>query len=67
MKGFEFGVWNRLGQPFCWVFGRAHWAVSLYGANVFVDQVMGALPALARGVHVCAALDLNPHRLRHRR
>ncbi len=28
-------------QPFCWVFGRAHWAVSLFGANVFVDQVMG--------------------------
>ncbi len=27
--------------PFCWVFGRAHWAVSLFGANVFVDQVMG--------------------------
>jgi phenylacetate-CoA ligase len=30
-------------QPFCWVFGRAHWAVSLFGANVFVDQVMGEL------------------------
>jgi phenylacetate-CoA ligase len=29
--------------PFAWVFGREHWAVSLYGANVFVDQVMVAL------------------------
>jgi len=29
--------------PFVWVFGREHWAVSLYGANVFVDQVMVAL------------------------
>eukprot|EP00293_Proteomonas_sulcata_P003891 CAMPEP_0184322920 /NCGR_PEP_ID=MMETSP1049-20130417/127399_1 /TAXON_ID=77928 /ORGANISM="Proteomonas sulcata, Strain CCMP704" /LENGTH=273 /DNA_ID=CAMNT_0026644239 /DNA_START=52 /DNA_END=870 /DNA_ORIENTATION=+ len=27
-------------MPFAWVFGRAHWCVSLYGANVFVDQVM---------------------------
>ena len=31
------------GMPFCWVFGRAHWAVSLFGANVFVDQVMVGL------------------------
>ena len=28
--------------PFCWVFGREHWAISLYGANVFVDQIMPA-------------------------
>jgi phenylacetate-CoA ligase len=26
-----------------WVFGRSFWAVSLYGANVYVEQVMPAL------------------------
>ncbi len=29
--------------PFVWVFGRSFWAVSLYGANVYVEQVMPAL------------------------
>ncbi|KAI8472674.1 MAG: hypothetical protein J3K34DRAFT_519546 [Monoraphidium minutum] len=28
--------------PFVWVFGRSFWAVSLYGANVYVEQVMPA-------------------------
>ena len=27
--------------PFVWVFGRAHWTVSLYGANVFVENGEG--------------------------
>lgn len=30
-------------QPFVYVFGRSFWAVSLYGANVYVEQVMPAL------------------------
>lgn len=29
--------------PFAWVFGRSFWAVSLYGANVYVENVMSAL------------------------
>lgn len=31
--------------PFVWVFGRTFWCVSLYGANVFVENVMGAVAA----------------------
>jgi phenylacetate-CoA ligase len=30
-------------QPFVWVFGRSFWAVSLYGCNVYVEQIMPAL------------------------
>ena len=30
-------------SPFVFVFGRAFWSVSLYGANVWVDQVMVGL------------------------
>eukprot|EP00271_Cylindrocystis_brebissonii_P018074 TRINITY_DN4972_c0_g1_i2.p1 TRINITY_DN4972_c0_g1~~TRINITY_DN4972_c0_g1_i2.p1 ORF type:complete len:214 (+),score=51.00 TRINITY_DN4972_c0_g1_i2:617-1258(+) len=26
--------------PFVWVFGRKHWTVSLFGANVYVENVM---------------------------
>ncbi|KAI9031257.1 putative phenylacetate-CoA ligase [Hyaloraphidium curvatum] len=39
-------------MPFVWCFGRAFWAVSLYGANVFVDQVMPGLenPEIAHRV-----------------
>lgn len=34
-----------LKMPFVWVFGRRFWTVSLYGANVFVENVMWvALP-----------------------
>lgn len=29
--------------PFVWVFGRKFWTVSLYGANVFVENVMAGL------------------------
>ena len=29
--------------PFVWVFGRAHWTVSLYGANVFVENGEGVV------------------------
>ncbi|KAJ3012909.1 UNVERIFIED_CONTAM: hypothetical protein HDU68_000968 [Siphonaria sp. JEL0065] len=29
--------------PFVWVFGRAFWTVSLYGANVYVENVMVGL------------------------
>ena len=29
--------------PFLWIFGRKFWTVSLYGANVFVENVMGGL------------------------
>lgn len=29
--------------PFVWVFGRAFWCVSLFGANVFVENIMGAV------------------------
>ncbi|KAJ3230328.1 hypothetical protein HDU81_004599 [Chytriomyces hyalinus] len=29
--------------PFVWVFGRAFWTVSLYGANVYVENVMAGL------------------------
>ncbi|RUS30283.1 putative phenylacetate-CoA ligase [Jimgerdemannia flammicorona] len=34
--------------PFAYLFGRAHWTVSLYGANVYVENVMVGLeqPAL---------------------
>ncbi|GBF88388.1 hypothetical protein Rsub_01100 [Raphidocelis subcapitata] len=30
-------------QPFVFLFGRSFWAVSLFGANVYVDQVQPAL------------------------
>ena len=36
-------------QPFVFVFGRAFWTVSLYGANVYVDHVMVGLEA----DHIC--------------
>ncbi|KAJ3216154.1 hypothetical protein HDU67_009881 [Dinochytrium kinnereticum] len=46
----EFSPFNNLSQtrgarklPFVYVFGRAFWTVSLYGANVYVDQVMVGL------------------------
>lgn len=29
--------------PFVWVFGRVFWCVSLFGANVFVENIMGAM------------------------
>ncbi|GAB4813369.1 hypothetical protein N2152v2_000415 [Parachlorella kessleri] len=29
--------------PFAWVFGRSFWAVSLYGANVYVENIMSGL------------------------
>ncbi|KAI8813961.1 hypothetical protein BJ742DRAFT_788013 [Cladochytrium replicatum] len=29
--------------PFVWVFGRAFWTVSLYGANVYVENIMVGL------------------------
>jgi phenylacetate-CoA ligase len=29
--------------PFIFVFGRAHWTVSLYGANVYVENIMVGL------------------------
>lgn len=49
-RGFELPTDVRDGHvhrrlPFAWVFGREHWAISLYGANVFVDQIMSALEA----------------------
>ncbi len=34
-----------LKLPFVWVFGRKFWTVSLYGANVFVENVMVGLEA----------------------
>ncbi|KAJ3342497.1 hypothetical protein HDU93_002256 [Gonapodya sp. JEL0774] len=30
-------------MPFCFVFGRSMWTVSLYGANVFVENIMVGL------------------------
>ena len=46
--------------PFCWVFGREHWSVSLYGANVFVDQCMVALeqPGVSESVTGKFILDI---------
>ncbi|KAJ1544640.1 hypothetical protein HK096_007322 [Nowakowskiella sp. JEL0078] len=32
--------------PFVWVFGRAFWTVSLYGANVYVENVMAGMEQL---------------------
>ncbi|KAJ3362876.1 hypothetical protein HDU91_003221 [Kappamyces sp. JEL0680] len=29
--------------PFCWVFGRSFWAVSFYGCNVYVENIMVGL------------------------
>lgn len=36
---------NRLQRslPFVWVFGRSFWAVSVYGANVYVENIMVGL------------------------
>lgn len=52
-KGYDPLADDRCGpvrrQPFAWVFGRSFWAVSLYGANVFVEQVMPALEGRASG------------------
>ncbi|KAJ3066868.1 hypothetical protein HDU98_009889 [Podochytrium sp. JEL0797] len=46
----EFDALNAVGSdsvvrrlPFVWVFGRAFWTVSMYGANVFVENVMVGL------------------------
>ena len=30
--------------PFAWVFGRAHWTISLFGANVYVENVIHSPP-----------------------
>jgi len=30
--------------PFAWVFGRAHWTISLFGANVYVENVIHFSP-----------------------
>lgn len=30
-------------QPFVWVFGRSFWVVSVYGANVYVENIMVGL------------------------
>ncbi|TPX38054.1 hypothetical protein SmJEL517_g00292 [Synchytrium microbalum] len=38
--------------PFVWVFGRAFWTVSLYGANVYVDNVMVGLEQSSVSDHV---------------
>ncbi|KAI8621412.1 hypothetical protein BC830DRAFT_1163748 [Chytriomyces sp. MP71] len=38
--------------PFVWVFGRAFWTVSLYGANVYVENVMVGLEQEAVHPHV---------------
>jgi phenylacetate-CoA ligase len=45
MQGMELeGVDTiRRKLPFVWVFGRAFWCVSLFGANVFVENIMGAV------------------------
>jgi phenylacetate-CoA ligase len=29
--------------PFVWVFGRSFWTVSVFGANVYVENIMGGL------------------------
>ncbi|GMH45775.1 hypothetical protein BSKO_13738 [Bryopsis sp. KO-2023] len=44
-RGFDLG--SVAGQnkklPFVWVFGRSFWAVSVYGANVYVENIMVGL------------------------
>jgi len=37
---------NQRKMPFVWIFGRAFWTVSLYGANVYVENVMSGLQRL---------------------
>lgn len=36
--------------PFVWVFGRRFWTVSLYGANVYVENVMWVVASEGRSV-----------------
>ncbi len=41
-------------QPFVWVFGRSFWAVSVYGANVYVVSCSNAM-------HACLEWPLMHH------
>ncbi|KAJ3082235.1 hypothetical protein HK102_001843 [Quaeritorhiza haematococci] len=45
--------------PFVWVFGRAFWTVSLYGANVFVENIMVGLEQPDINQHVTGKFVLS--------
>jgi len=49
--------------PFVWVFGRKFWTVSLYGANVFVENVMVGLeqPEISEFVTGKFVLSVSDH------
>lgn len=55
-------------QPFVWVFGRSFWVVSIYGANVYVENIMVGLEQPEMGsittgkfvLFVEEDMDLNP-------
>ncbi|KAL4442730.1 hypothetical protein ABPG77_006724 [Micractinium sp. CCAP 211/92] len=50
-RGFEapVGLGHTRKLPFAWVFGRSFWTVSVFGANVFVENIMSGMeqPELA--------------------
>eukprot|EP00877_Chromochloris_zofingiensis_P002529 jgi/Chrzof1/12277/Cz06g28120.t1 len=48
-------------QPFVWVFGRSFWAVSLYGANVYVENAMTGLEQNHLSAHVTGKFVLFVH------
>ena len=45
--------------PFVWVFGRAFWTVSLYGANVYVENLMVGLEQPTLQQHVTGAAGVS--------
>lgn len=50
-RGMDFEAAAQTGSrvrrlPFVWVFGRAFWCVSVYGANVFVENIMSGMEKL---------------------
>ncbi|KAI8914474.1 hypothetical protein EDD86DRAFT_199412 [Gorgonomyces haynaldii] len=43
LKEHGFESKHFVNLPFVWVFGRAHWTISLFGANVYVENIMVGL------------------------